>query len=141
MILPQYYLFGGFLVSLLGFSFVLSLLHENKRSKKKKENAAAAIELESSGEKISGGGECRSEGGGADVIIVGAGVAGSALAYTLGKVSFLSFLFFPLIPFICLDFNQKSGLDWKILGLSVILIVVFRMVRFLDEHVFFFFRV
>jgi squalene monooxygenase len=35
-----------------------------------------------------------------DVIIVGAGVAGSALAYTLGKVaSLLPFSFLPVLPF------------------------------------------
>ncbi|XXG56812.1 hypothetical protein AAC387_Pa03g4131 [Persea americana] len=78
------YLFGGIIASLLGFFFVLSLLHEKKREKKKNENASS-IEFQSSSEKISGGGECRSDGSAADVIIVGAGVAGSALAYTLGK--------------------------------------------------------
>jgi squalene monooxygenase len=35
-----------------------------------------------------------------DVIIVGAGVAGSALAYTLGKVALLlPFSFLPVLPF------------------------------------------
>ena len=37
-----------------------------------------------------GDGEGAAGDGGTDVIIVGAGVAGSALAYTLGKVSHLS---------------------------------------------------
>ena len=38
--------------------------------------------------KSSANGECCSGfGGGIDVIVVGAGVAGSALAHTLGKVS------------------------------------------------------
>ncbi|RWR77928.1 squalene epoxidase [Cinnamomum micranthum f. kanehirae] len=80
----QQYLLGGIVASLLGLFFVLSLLHEKKRKKKKNENASS-IEFQSSSEKISGGGECRSDGSATDVIIVGAGVAGSALAYTLGK--------------------------------------------------------
>lgn len=37
------------------------------------------------------GGECRSRNSDVDVIIVGAGVAGAALAHTLGKVQLLFF--------------------------------------------------
>lgn len=45
------------------------------------------------------GGECRSRNSGVDVIIVGAGVAGAALAHTLGKVLLLFFC-------CCLDFGR-----------------------------------
>lgn len=36
--------------------------------------------------------ECRLADSGTDVVVVGAGVAGAALAYTLGKVRFLLFV-------------------------------------------------
>lgn len=85
------YVFWTLFASLLGF-LLLSVLRRRNYG-----NATAKGEgkVKSSGEnhiseecmKSSGDGECRPEyGSGTDIIIVGAGVAGAALAHTLGKV-------------------------------------------------------
>lgn len=126
----QQYLFGGIIASLLGLFFVLSLLHEKKRKKKKNENASS-IEFQSSSEKISGGGECRSDGSATDVIIVGAGVAGSALAYTLGKVIivFYSALFHLQFWFWIGSFRIFELLIVLFFGGGFVGILVLRMVR------------
>lgn len=55
--------------------------------------------------------DCRSRDGGDDVIIVGAGVAGAALAHTLGKVPPFSFLFFFKLCFVCLHYMHFQELD------------------------------
>nr|AFN61200.1 squalene epoxidase [Chlorophytum borivilianum] len=79
----DHYLFGGIVASILGLLFLSQLV--GGRRKKTKE--------EGDGEEENGAvckttaavdGECGTRGG-TDVIVVGAGVAGSALAYTLGK--------------------------------------------------------
>ncbi|XP_058069670.1 squalene epoxidase 3-like isoform X2 [Magnolia sinica] len=81
--LVQQYLFEGIFASLLGFVLLYGLRGKKKAGKR----AADKAEIRSEGWMSSGGGGCRSDGGGSatDVIVVGAGVAGSALAYTLGK--------------------------------------------------------
>ncbi|TYI82550.1 hypothetical protein E1A91_D05G228600v1 [Gossypium mustelinum] len=54
--------------------------------KRRKGNGISATRGESVKRVLAGNGECRSaDGSDADVIVVGAGVAGSALAHTLGK--------------------------------------------------------
>ncbi|RZC54643.1 hypothetical protein C5167_013491 [Papaver somniferum] len=69
------YILGGILASLLGFLFLLKL-NGNKKNKKN--------EIRDECVKSSINGDLRSNGD-TDIIIVGAGVAGAALAYTLGK--------------------------------------------------------
>ena len=62
--------------------------------KRRKGNRISTTRTESVKSVPACNGECRSaDGSDADVIIVGAGVAGSALAHTLGKVFFF---FFPV---------------------------------------------
>ncbi|XP_077233930.1 squalene monooxygenase SE1-like [Tasmannia lanceolata] len=80
MLLLQY-LLGGI------FAFVLaSFLIPRLFGKRKNDARAPATGIGSgAGKKSSEKGECDSRNGGTDVIVVGAGVAGSALAYTLGK--------------------------------------------------------
>ncbi|KAI3996543.1 hypothetical protein MKX01_009375 [Papaver californicum] len=68
------YILGGILASLLGFLFLLKL-----NGKKNKNN-----EIRDECVKSSINGDLRSNDD-TDIIIVGAGVAGAALAYTLGK--------------------------------------------------------
>ncbi|KAI3972699.1 hypothetical protein MKX01_019357 [Papaver californicum] len=68
------YILGGILASLLGFLFLLKL-----NGKKNKSN-----EIRDECVKSSINGDLRSNDD-TDIIIVGAGVAGAALAYTLGK--------------------------------------------------------
>ncbi|XP_021274179.1 squalene epoxidase 3-like [Herrania umbratica] len=80
------YIVGTFLVSLLGFVFLFILRHNNNSRKKKIEKGSREFKIQTdavSGTEI---GECWPENGSStDVIIVGAGVAGAALAHTLGK--------------------------------------------------------
>ncbi|KAG9439314.1 hypothetical protein H6P81_019479 [Aristolochia fimbriata] len=71
MLLVQYFM-GAFVAALLGFALLPGL-----RGRKKKKWGGG--EGNSAGTRNGGG------GGGTEVIVVGAGVAGSALAYTLGK--------------------------------------------------------
>ncbi|MCL7045736.1 hypothetical protein MKW94_030502 [Papaver nudicaule] len=72
------YILGGILASLLGFLF----LYFNGKKKNNKKN-----EIRDECVKSFINGDLRSKGGSddTDIIIVGAGVAGAALAYTLGK--------------------------------------------------------
>lgn len=74
MLLLVQCLLGGIVASLLGF-----LLLSRSRSNSEKRNGSERVR-----------GQCRSDSaggdGGPDVVIVGAGVAGAALACTLGKV-------------------------------------------------------
>lgn len=69
-----------FLASLLGFVLLYSLRFKRKER-------ASAVEIKDECVKSAANGECRSKSNydAADVIIVGAGVAGAALAHTLGK--------------------------------------------------------
>ncbi|XP_026388482.1 squalene monooxygenase-like [Papaver somniferum] len=69
------YILGGILASLIGLLFLLKL-NGNKKNKKN--------EIRDECVKSSINGDLRSNGD-TDIIIVGAGVAGAALAYTLGK--------------------------------------------------------
>ncbi|XP_072990757.1 squalene monooxygenase SE1-like isoform X1 [Typha latifolia] len=72
------YLFGGIVASILGFLLLVGL-----RGRRRATVAGAPAE-----EAADGKGECCSKiatDGGTDVVVVGAGVAGSALAYILGK--------------------------------------------------------
>lgn len=72
------YIVGGFIASLLAVAFLWSRRRENKSLP---ENGVTAVTT-----TVAVAGECRSD---SDVIIVGAGVAGAALAHTLGKVVFI----------------------------------------------------
>ncbi|XP_057990396.1 squalene monooxygenase SE1-like [Hevea brasiliensis] len=73
------YVIGGILASVLGF-VLLNRSRGMKKTKEAKENMRD--EVVKSSEQVL----CQSENAtNADIIIVGAGVAGSALAYTLGK--------------------------------------------------------
>ncbi|XXG64738.1 hypothetical protein AAC387_Pa05g2608 [Persea americana] len=80
LLLQLQYLLGGMLAFFLGFFFFSGFKGKEKEKEKEKEKSCAA-----SSEKKSAEGECRGKDSGTDVIIVGAGVAGAALAYTLGK--------------------------------------------------------
>ncbi|XP_057416902.1 squalene monooxygenase SE1-like [Lotus japonicus] len=76
------YILGGILASSLAFVFVLYSFTE-----KRKATSSSSLHLKSNGSaKTSENGICPQNGeGSTDIIIVGAGVAGAALAYTLGK--------------------------------------------------------
>lgn len=90
------YLLGWILASVLGLVALYRAL-----VKRNDDRRSALVEKRSECVKsvMVSNGECRSTDGDVDVIIVGAGVAGAALAHTLGKVreyaSFepLSFIF------------------------------------------------
>ncbi|XVF15384.1 hypothetical protein REPUB_Repub09cG0147800 [Reevesia pubescens] len=80
------YLVGTFLVSIFGFVFLFILRRNNSNRKKKSEKGSREFKIQTDSVNGTDIGECSPENGsGDDVIIVGAGVAGSALAYTLGK--------------------------------------------------------
>ncbi|KAK8716581.1 hypothetical protein V6N13_043887 [Hibiscus sabdariffa] len=81
------YIVGTFLVSLSTFLFLL-VLRRNNNNREKKSEKVSSRQLKIKTDAVNGtsSGECSSESGfGDDVIIVGAGVAGAALAHTLGK--------------------------------------------------------
>ena len=85
----QYILGGVVIASLVGF-FILFSLGGRKRIRR------ASMEVKTKGGfvKISRNGDVfgpEMAETGTDVVIVGAGVAGAALAYTLGKVNFTFF--------------------------------------------------
>lgn len=88
------YVVWTFFASLLGFLLLSVLRRRNygnataqDKGKVKNKNNTSDNHISEECVKSSGDGECRPEyGSGTDVIIVGAGVAGSALAHTLGKV-------------------------------------------------------
>ncbi|XP_075489237.1 squalene monooxygenase SE1-like isoform X2 [Primulina tabacum] len=76
------YIFGGFFALLFGFVLLLILRRESKRNVGSMRIGRKGGCNESS---EPGGGLTAEAGGEADIIIVGAGVAGAALAYTLAK--------------------------------------------------------
>lgn len=94
MVAIDLYVVWTFFASLLGFLLLSVLLHRNygnataqDEGKMKNKNKTGENHVSEECVKSSGDGECRPEyGSGTDVIIVGAGVAGAALAHTLGKV-------------------------------------------------------
>lgn len=73
-----YYIVGFLIASLLTFAF----LRRRERKSPAPADGAIAVGVATS---FAGDGGCRSDFSGSDVIIVGAGVAGAALAHTLGK--------------------------------------------------------
>lgn len=79
------YLLGWILASVLGLAVLYGFVADRTR---KERNAVVEERYESVKSVPAVNRELGSDSGDADVIIVGAGVAGSALAYTLGKVSF-----------------------------------------------------
>ncbi|KAH0458958.1 hypothetical protein IEQ34_011772 [Dendrobium chrysotoxum] len=81
MVMQLSYLFGGVVAFLLGF---LVLIRSRGEKKNKPANAGVPVGISKAGGSGDGG-ENGSADDGVDVIVVGAGVAGSALAYTLGK--------------------------------------------------------
>ncbi|XP_020579137.1 squalene monooxygenase-like [Phalaenopsis equestris] len=80
----QRYIFGGIVASLLGF--LLLLISRDKKKKKNNEpvNSGDSAAIPMTG-CDGGGAECAHADDEVEAIVVGAGVAGSALAYTLGK--------------------------------------------------------
>ncbi|KAL1544342.1 Squalene epoxidase 3 [Salvia divinorum] len=76
------YIFRCFAVSLLGFALLYNLRRKLRRDRGS--NAAGKDECIKTSPAVAGGIRLES-GGDPDIIIVGAGVAGAALAYTLGK--------------------------------------------------------
>jgi squalene monooxygenase len=84
MALIDQHVLWTFFASLLGFVLLYTLRRNSSKRTTNKKNFPEECAEESFAD-----GECRPvNGSGTDVIIVGAGVAGSALAYTLGKVKF-----------------------------------------------------
>nr|AQY54416.1 squalene monooxygenase [Salvia officinalis] len=82
MVMIDQYIFGCFAASLFGFALLYNLRRRIRRNRGSK----AAGKDESIKTSTAVGGGLRQESGGdTDIIIVGAGVAGAALAYTLGK--------------------------------------------------------
>ncbi|PSS26160.1 Squalene monooxygenase [Actinidia chinensis var. chinensis] len=75
------YLLGGVIASLLGFV----LLYGSRLRREKSRASTAFRRSESFKTTANGARRQQASDGGADVVIVGAGVAGAALAYTLGK--------------------------------------------------------
>lgn len=75
----NHYVWGAILASLLAF-LLISIFLDQKKKKKEKETKAFLP-----GQNASADGECRLKNSGTEVIVVGAGVAGSALACVLGK--------------------------------------------------------
>ncbi|KAJ4833976.1 hypothetical protein Tsubulata_027450 [Turnera subulata] len=75
------WIFGGFIASLLGFiTLIYSFKKKRKISPSVKDQRNEALNRRANGKPRSD-----ADHGGVDVIIVGAGIAGSALAYALGK--------------------------------------------------------
>ncbi|XP_008798906.2 squalene monooxygenase SE1-like [Phoenix dactylifera] len=72
------YLFGGVISSLLGLLLLLRLRRAKEKNKRTRIAGALAKAVEESRPQAVGD-------GGTDVIVVGAGVAGSSIAHTLGK--------------------------------------------------------
>lgn len=80
MVMVDQYAVGGFIATLFAFVLLYNIrTRTNKASKIVRKDEC----IKSS---AVGGGSLPDLGGDTDVVIVGAGVAGAALAYTLGKV-------------------------------------------------------
>lgn len=71
-----YYMLGAVVASLLGLLFLTI-------SMRKKKSGASSLEAQSTDSVMERSGNGSTD---TDIVIVGAGVAGAALAYTLGKV-------------------------------------------------------
>ncbi|KAA8531532.1 hypothetical protein F0562_006241 [Nyssa sinensis] len=85
-IMVDNYILVTFFASLLGFVLHHILRHRNNKSKRNDHHeATSGFEFQNDCVRSSTNGECRPDGSESDVIIVGAGVAGAALAHTLGK--------------------------------------------------------
>lgn len=99
---------GWILASALGLFGLFYLVAKKKDAS----NRRALLESRSESVKsiATTNGECRSDNSSdADVIIVGAGVAGSALAHTLGKVIYLFlFCFSFLLCFLSLHVSRTK---------------------------------
>lgn len=97
------YIAGTLFAFLLGFSFLYILGHRNytianSKKKNQKQKATACTSFETRND-LTHGDNPRANGSDADVIVVGAGVAGAALAHTLGKVIKTTIPFCSLLPF------------------------------------------
>ncbi|KAG2694499.1 hypothetical protein I3760_08G147700 [Carya illinoinensis] len=75
----------AFFASLFGFVLLYSLRRRNCSNPNKKQLKKKSFPEDCAKQSFSDGESCPLEDSGTDVIIVGAGVAGAALAYTLGK--------------------------------------------------------
>jgi squalene monooxygenase len=94
MVVIDQHVLWTFFASLFGFVLLYTLRRNNNSNGNKIKTKKMTFPQECAKESFPDG-ECRPvNGSGTDVIIVGAGVAGSALAYTLGKVSFAFKFFF-----------------------------------------------
>ncbi|KAL8553464.1 hypothetical protein ACS0TY_001960 [Phlomoides rotata] len=82
MVMIDLYIFSGFVASLFGFVLLYNL---RRKIRKTKGTKVVGGEESIKTSPTAGGGLRKEDGGDADIIIVGAGVAGAALAYTLGK--------------------------------------------------------
>ncbi|KAK9163597.1 hypothetical protein Syun_004499 [Stephania yunnanensis] len=83
------YIVGALVASLLGFLFFFNLHDRRRRRWDSGEEELGFDQIRDECVKSAANGECGSDKMSAvDVIVVGAGVAGSALAYTLGKIQF-----------------------------------------------------
>ncbi|KMT09877.1 hypothetical protein BVRB_6g128510 [Beta vulgaris subsp. vulgaris] len=82
MVVIDQYIVGIFVISLLGFILLFSLFRDVKSNSKKKDRRSVVGDLS---EVDRSSDEGRHNSGEPDVIVVGAGVAGAALAYTLAK--------------------------------------------------------
>ncbi|KAL3635348.1 Squalene epoxidase 1 [Castilleja foliolosa] len=81
MVVIDQYILGGFVASLFGFALLFNLRRRARRS-----TGSKAVRGDECIARSAAAGGLRKEAvGDADIIIVGAGVAGAALAYTLGK--------------------------------------------------------
>ena len=103
----DYCAFGWILAAVLGLAIALSFFVSPRRNRRGGADSTPRSEGVISSSATNG--ECRSVDGDADVIIVGAGVAGSALAHTLGKVH----------RFYCFLLNFESVLYFCSLSLSL----------------------
>lgn len=83
MVMIDQYIFGCFAASLMGFVLLYNLRRKIRRNRGSK--PAGKDECVKTSSAAAAGGSRQENGGDADIIIVGAGVAGAALAYTLGK--------------------------------------------------------
>ncbi|TYH45012.1 hypothetical protein ES332_D11G235400v1 [Gossypium tomentosum] len=85
MVFYNYIIGGSFLVSLFG-SVLLFILRDDSYREKKIEKGSRKFEIQTDTVTGTETGKCSPENdSGDDIIIVGAGVAGAALAHTLGK--------------------------------------------------------